>query len=237
MTLAAKVGCSRGTVKRWENDSDSDVSPEYRQPLADALKVELIGLDAILNGRNETRLSGGWWSNYETLEQSATMIKTWEVAVVPGLLQTRRYAATLLREEHLINRRLDRQKILTREVQPATIHAVIDESALLRPIGGRYVLADQMRHMAEMSKRDNVIIQILPLDNQVQSAGWGSFTVLTFTWLGGLVYLQHRGGSHSLDSEHDVEAHAALFGELTNSALPPEHSIRLMEARAKELAA
>jgi transcriptional regulator with XRE-family HTH domain len=240
-SLAAKVGCSEQSVKRWELGL-SDVSPEYRESLAEALsrtahgkparKVSPIELEAILNGnKNESHLKSGWWSNYETMEQSATCIRTWETILVPGLLQTREYAGAILKNEDLLERRMHRQELVPR----IELRAVVDESVLFRPIGGRYVLAGQLRHLVDMNERENVSVRILPLDCQDHPAAWGSLAILEFPWPGGLVYLQHTGGSHSLDSSDDIHRHIATFDELQSRALNVADSNNLLIRRGKEL--
>jgi Domain of unknown function (DUF5753) len=57
-----------------------------------------------------------------------------ELALIPGLLQTPEYAAALLDgDEDAVQARMERQKILTRE-DPPMVHVVLDE-AVGRPSG------------------------------------------------------------------------------------------------------
>lgn len=125
-SLAHAIPCERSTVARWEHDK-SEVSPFYREPLARELKLTLQELDALLNGNGALpRPEHGWWSNYETLEQSATSVRTWEPMLVPGLLQTREYATALLGDNDRVIRRMDRQRMLTRPGKPVEMSAIID---------------------------------------------------------------------------------------------------------------
>ncbi len=85
----------------------------------------------------------GWFETYIGLEQAATMIRTYELQFVPGLLQTREYAraVTLLGHEDAadverrVELRMRRQEVLTAPAAP-TLWAVIDEAALRRSLGG-----------------------------------------------------------------------------------------------------
>lgn len=95
----------------------------------------------------------GWWARYRSLmstalpdfENEASVIKTYECQVVPGLLQTPAYAeavfrANLVRTDVEISKRLSarikRQEILNR-VDPPAYWVIIDEAALVLRIAQR----------------------------------------------------------------------------------------------------
>jgi hypothetical protein len=181
----------------------------------------------------------GWWSNYEALEQSAVSIRTWEPMVVPGLLQTRAYATALLDgSDDLVERRIDRQRIVNRPTSTVALEAIVDESVLHRPVGHPGVLSAQLRHLAGMADRDNVTIGVLPRHSPTQAVatgGIGPFVIVETPWPGGLVYLEHQGGSRSLDSAHEIKAHAEAFNRLREAALPCVASVALILAAAREL--
>lgn len=234
-SLAHEVGAAQTTVARWER-GETDVSAHHREPLASALQWSMTELDTALNGNSSLPVaSGGWWSNYVTLEQSATSVRSYEPVLVPGLLQTRDYAAALLGDNDLVIRRMDRQRMLTRPTNPADLVAIIDESVLLRPIGGSKVLADQLQHLATMTERSNISVQVLPLDAQAQPVYWGSLVIVRFPWSGGLVYLEHQEGAHYLDSLHDIEAHTRVFDQLRELAFSPPESLDRIQRAAREL--
>jgi transcriptional regulator with XRE-family HTH domain len=85
-------------------------------------------------------------------EQQARSFHSYEPRVVPGLLQTEEYARAVLgcayppfdeeKFERRFRNRMERQQLLQRTPPPAMSH-VIDESALLRPVGGRECLRRQ----------------------------------------------------------------------------------------------
>lgn len=234
-SLANEIRCDRKTVGRWERGL-SDVSAEYREPLANALQWSSEQLDRALGGGHDLpQASQGWWSNFVTLEQSATAVRQYGAILVPGLLQTRAYASALLGDDDLVGQRLDRQRMVTRPHNAIELTTVVDESVLLRPIGGTTVLAEQVRFLLMMAERPNVTIQVLPLDAATQPAPWGSMVMLDFPWPGGLVYFEHQDGSYTLDKAHDIMAHLETFDRLTQLALPPTESVATMATRAKEL--
>src|SRR5581483_7562010 len=115
----------------------------------------------------------GWFEAYVGLEEVATQVRAYQVQFVPGLLQTEDYAraVTMLRHsadppkeiEMRIGLRMARQQILTRP-EPPNLWVVLDEAVLRRPIGSRAVMRAQLKHMLELSERQNVTIQLIPFN-------------------------------------------------------------------------
>src|SRR5690606_7936889 len=115
------------------------------------------------------------------------LIRTYEVQLIPGLLQTREYARALLmlgfghtplqEIDDRVNVRLSRQNILTKD-DPPTLWTVIDEAALHRPFGGREVMRQQLQRLIEASEMPNVLVQIVRF-----SSGAHSGAGAPFTWL------------------------------------------------------
>ena len=100
--------------------------------------------------------SPGWWHKYGDvlpdwfqvfvgLEEAASLIRSYEIQFVPGLLQTEDYARAVVQHglraadpeevERRVSLRKDRQQVLTRP-DPPRLWAVVDEAVLRRPIGG-----------------------------------------------------------------------------------------------------
>ncbi|MFC9326623.1 Scr1 family TA system antitoxin-like transcriptional regulator [Kitasatospora sp. NPDC057015] len=125
-----------------------------------------------------------WWQHKHTAliegfpefaeyESRAVQIRLFEVGVIPGLLQTQAYAtareagnvrrgsAVQTQADERVAFLLNRQRCLDRTPPPA-LHAVLDESCLLRPIGGREVMTAQLKHLEELATQPHVIIQIAP---------------------------------------------------------------------------
>lgn len=194
----------------------------------------------------------GWWERYERsdvpdwlslyvgLEQGAAGIRAYDPSIVVGLLQTADYARALLSTsatprtqphiERLVKFRVDRQAILTRPRKPLRLSVVLDESALLRAIGNREVMADQLRHLGEMGRRSNVDIRVLPFDsgNPVSSHG---FTIVEFPWPDdrGMVYFDLVSGGLSREPVNEVDAYRLVFDHLCAKALSPADSLALIE--------
>src|SRR5690606_35161084 len=157
-------------------------------------------------------------------EAEASLIRTFEAQVVPGLLQTPQYAEALLRGgrytdpetvRQKVEARMARRDILTRP-EPARLRAVIDEAALRRPIGGTETLRGQLAHLLYMAQLPNIDVQVLPLDAGAHAALGAPFTLLDFPDPLDLpiVYIDTAGEGVFLEDPEEVEAHSATFGDI-----------------------
>ncbi|RKN38955.1 helix-turn-helix domain-containing protein [Streptomyces hoynatensis] len=184
----------------------------------------------------------GWWQQYsdvlpswfETLiglEEAASVIRTYEVQFVPGLLQTADYAracielgnprATRRQVDRRVELRLARQELLMRAHAPK-LWAVVDEAALQRPLGGAEAMRRQIRHLREMSERPNITLQIAPFRLGGLSAAGGPVTILRFLEpdLPDIVYLEQLNSALYLDKREDVEDYLAVMDSLCAVAEP-----------------
>lgn len=129
-----------------------------------------------------------------------------------------------------------RQAVLARPDVPK-LWAVIDESVLHRPIGGRRVMLAQIEHVLELSKRPNITLQVLPYSRSGYDAE-GSFTMLRFAEpeLPDVVYIEHLSGALYLDKRSDTELYGRVFDRLTVNAETPEHTRQLLAKAHAEIA-
>ena len=151
----------------------------------------------IIDMVRETRKKGEWHSygiggqGYLRLEMDAAMVHNYQLAHVPGLLQTEDYMRALFRNSRRrptdaeidrdVQARLFRQRRLTEE--PALeLVAIVDESALRRPVGGVEVMRAQLQQVVAQATLQSVCLQVLPFSLGVHSGMDGSFTVLRFRW-------------------------------------------------------
>jgi transcriptional regulator with XRE-family HTH domain len=175
----------------------------------------------------------GWFETYLGLEQASTMIRTYELQFVPGLLQTREYAraVTLLGHEDLedverrVELRLRRQEVLTAPGAP-TLWAVIDEAALRRSLNGPELLRAQLDHLLAMNELPNVSVQIAPLSFGGHAAAGGPFSILRFAEpdLPDIVYLEQLTSALYLDKRDDIDLYAAAMERLAVEAERPDRT-------------
>lgn len=189
-------------------------------------------------------LVADWFQDYLGLEESASRIQTWEQQFVPGLLQSEDYAKAIISHgwspmatqsvQRQVGMRMRRQALLGRP-DPPKLWAVIDESVLHRPIGGRRVMLDEVEHLIELTKRPNITLQVVPYQFSGYAAE-GSFTSLRFAEpeLPDVVYIEHLNGALYLDKRSDTELYGRVFDRLTVDAYTPDHTRQfLMKVRAE----
>jgi transcriptional regulator with XRE-family HTH domain len=180
----------------------------------------------------------GWFETYLGLEQASSMIRTYELQFVPGLLQTREYAraVTLLghedREdvERRVELRMRRQKVLTSPGAP-TLWAVIDEAALRRSLDGPTLLRAQLDHLLAMNELPNVSVQIAPLSFGGHAAAGGPFSILRFAEpdLPDIVYLEQLTSALYLDKRSDVEHYTLVMDRLCAHIEPPARTAAIID--------
>ena len=186
-----------------------------------------------------------WFQDYVGLEESASLIQSYELQFVPGLLQTEDYIRAVVGHgrpelldqdgERRVALRMQRQKVLTRQGAPR-VWAVVDESVLHRPIGGPRVLREQIEHLLELTKQPNVALQILPFRMSGYAAE-GAFSILRFAepTLPDIVYIEHLSGALYLDRVEELEVYGRVIDRLAVDAETPDRSRQLLSKYRQEI--
>lgn len=199
----------------------------------------------------------GWWYSYRDvlpsryeffigLEQEAASISTFELSIVPGLLQTEDYARALVRGGPLqltadeiqrrIEVRMSRQQILATKNRPH-LWAIMDEAVIRREVGGPAVMRDQLNKLIEAGEQTRTTIQIVPYSVGAHPGVVGSFIIVGFHEPGEIdvVYMETIGGSLSVDKAEEVQHYATAFDHLRAVALSPDDSRAMLLAAADKL--
>jgi hypothetical protein len=180
-----------------------------------------------------------WFQSYLGLEAAASLIRSYEVQFVPGLLQTQGYARAVVllghgnaRPEEIDRRvrlRMARQELLSRPDAPQ-LWAVVDEAVLRRPIGGAKVMREQVEALIEATKLPNVRLQVIPFHFGGHAAAGGAFSILRFPDqdLPDVVYVEQLTSALYLDKRDDVDHYAAAMERLCVEADPPDRTPEIL---------
>ena len=260
-TVAKALGWSIAKISRYELGR-TGYPPDEVAKLLDYYEVKeprrskLIGLAEDANKR-------GWWAEfsdaispeyeeYVGLEAEAESSVGWAITGIPGLLQTEDYARELNAFfksvvtippaviERRVALRMMRQQVLTERNPPLELSVVIDEPALLRPIGGPQVMQAQLRHLAAVAEWPNVRLQVLPLSSN-SSPPPATFQVFGFgavdgtSKLGDVVSVEGLTNQLGVEGETDTHIYRLLFQGLTEVSLSPQESRQLILQLAKRL--
>jgi hypothetical protein len=251
-----EIRASRSKISRMENGHVGFKERDIRDLLMlygaidEHTRASLVSLTRQAN-------TPGWWSKYGDvladwfegylgLEAAASIIRTFELQFVHGLLQTEDYARAVTRLGHgaaskddidrRVRLRLGRQQLLTGP-KPPQLWSVLDEGALHRPVGGRAVMRAQMNHLVEVSALPNVTVQIVPFSRGGHAAAGGSFTTLRFDDpdVPDVVYIEQLTSALYLDNRDDVDHYLEVVNRLSAEALTPTQTRTFLAELAREM--
>lgn len=198
-------------------------------------------LSSFLPGRDDTLAD--YFEPARQLEQQAIQISEFAVTYVPGLLQTEEYARAVLgsaypphsdeeRDRRVVTR-LDRQRILSDPVNPV-MWALLDEAVLRRPIGGRAVMAKQLRHIVGLVEAKRVRVHVLPFALGAHPLMDGLQTLMWFEDQPPAAYSEGTLIGRVHDSPAQVQRLQSMFALALGDALPQKESLAFIREVAEE---
>jgi transcriptional regulator with XRE-family HTH domain len=179
--LAAASNYSPDTIKSMEQG--------VRMPTPRVLDVadELCRAEGLLSAAKEYLQRERFPARAQDFmerEKEAISLWSYEVALVPGLLQTKAYARTLIENrypplgreivEERIAARMERQEILTQRKPPVALCFVLYEPVLHSPYADR----EQLHWLLEVSRFRRVVLQVLPFERAITAALMGPMVLL-----------------------------------------------------------
>lgn len=265
--MIERAGVSQGEAAKLIETSQSriallingggSISPGDLVMLAGKLGFEDEGYkEALLELRRDNHKRGFWRTGHNRaysedlrllvdLEKHTDQIRSAQVEVVPGLLQSEPYVRAQHAEqpgsddvslEDRIAARLARQDILDKADPPA-VQFVLSESCLRRTCGDAEVMRAQIDYLIKLSKRPNVMLQVMPFG---QPAGQRSpikspFTMIHVPSPGAagpleLVYVEGEGEIRYLDDKKALAAHEAAWARVSNAALRFEETRKFLKS-------
>ncbi|WP_424862820.1 helix-turn-helix domain-containing protein [Streptomyces sp. MMS24-I29] len=176
-----------------------------------------------------------WFDKLIGLQEGASVIWTYEVLLVPGLLQTPQYAFAVTKSgfplvdrvdiESRVDLRMDRQKILKRQDGPR-LWALMDSGVLERLIGSREVMREQIEHLITLTGHPRITLQLVPKDFVTVT---GPVTLIRFPLeLPDIVYLEKSLDADYLDRPKQTEHFRALLDPLSTIAHSPAQTRRML---------
>jgi hypothetical protein len=196
--------------------------------------------DTLMRLVRESRTEG-WWASYTdgvvperfflnelpryaALETDATGLSSFDYGILHGLLQTSDYARAVLTAQaplhaqheidQLVELREKRQEALFRP-DPLRLTAVVDESVLVRTVGGDGVMSGQLHRLLQLMELPNVTVRVLPFGAGLHRAHKGHFMILEIPAALGsdVVYIEGHAGETFLETESDVDLYRDVFAD------------------------
>ncbi len=254
--VAAQLGVAPSTLSRIETGK-APTKSAYLNQLLEMYGVVEPGQRQVLVDMAREGHRKGWWAAYDDvlpsgfdiyvgLEAETAAVRSYEIAVVPGLLQTPDYARAVLREmfprhgseqiERLVDLRMERQRRLD-DTPALEVWAILDEAVIRRPVGGKQVMRGQLDRMLELARRPGITLQVLPFDCGAHAGHGGPFSILEFPSRtdAEVAYVESAAGVLYLEKEREVRARVEAFDRLRAAALAPAASVDLIAQAAQEI--
>jgi transcriptional regulator with XRE-family HTH domain len=237
--VAAQLGVAPSTLSRIETGK-APTKSAYLNQMLEMYGVVEPDMRAVLVDMAREGHRKGWWAAYDDvlpsgfdifvgLEAETAAVRSYEISVVPGLLQTPDYARAVLREmfprhgaeqiERLVDLRMERQRRLD-DAPPLELWAILDEERLL-----------------DTALRPGVTLQVLPFACGAHAGHGGPFSILEFPNRtdSEVAYVESVAGSLYLEKDREVRARVEAFDRLRAAALAPAASVDLIAQAVREL--
>ncbi|MBA8827564.1 transcriptional regulator with XRE-family HTH domain [Saccharopolyspora lacisalsi] len=248
-TAAAKrFGITSAYLSEFEHGK-KNVGEDRLEALLDAYEFDKDEADELRVLRKEAGRRG-WWSDYTGLfsdellrffgyEHGAESIRTYGSDIVTGLLQTEEYARALIEAgspnlrlaevDRRIQARLHRQNRLTGE-DPLQLSTIMSEAVLYQQVGGREVLAGQLKYLGDLVEQQpgNLDIRIVPFEATGHEAMGGSiFHLMTFPSgkLPTLLWQETVTSTQVITDPMTVREYHLAYTEVTKAALDRKSSL------------
>jgi transcriptional regulator with XRE-family HTH domain len=243
--VAERIGTTDTTIWRYETGLTMP-RPSDVGALLEVYGLSGVARDDLIQLAKDARKRGWWYRHRDTLkpgfdsyiglESEASAVRTYQSQVVPGLLQTERYAQAIIEATGLtantaeidekISVRMARQQLITRTENPVRLVSVLDEAVVRRQVGGPEVMAVQLRRLIELGTLPNVEVRIVPFTSGAHAAMDGPFYLLEFPEDDDpdLVYLEQAGSGLIPENPEELRRYTLMFGNLMAIALSPSQS-------------
>lgn len=254
--VAAELGVAPSTLSRIETGK-APTKSAYLNQMLEMYGVHDPSARALLIDMAREGHRKGWWAAYDDilpsgfdiyvgLEAETVAVRSYEVSVVNGLLQTADYARAVLREmfprntteqiERLVDLRMVRQRRLDDD-PPLELWAILDEAVIRRTVGGPVCMRRQLEHLVAEGDRHGLTIQVLPFSSGAHAGHGGPFSILEFPERtdAEVAYVESGAGIIYLEKDKEVRLRAEAFDRLRAAALSPAESSDLISRAAREL--
>jgi hypothetical protein len=220
---------ARQTVSHWEAGR---LKPSEDQVAALDREFGTGDLLSLLLYHAKTGHDPDWLKTHLELEARASVLKIYELGLVPGLLQTADYARALFVStgskdvEGQVAQRMERQQFYDKETPPL-LWVLLAEPVLEWQVGGAEVMRKQLIRLVEASELPNVMLRVVPKSVGAHVGLHGTFKIMKVAGAD-LVYTEAMGGGRLVQGSSEVETFGEWFDRIGAMALPIDSSQNLI---------
>ncbi|MFF3572472.1 helix-turn-helix domain-containing protein [Nocardia jiangxiensis] len=264
VVAAEAIEVSPQTLWRMESGQQGPKLKElYIKVLCEIYSAPADLTEALVGLIAETKKPGWWHSNFADLipahfdlfigfEEIATRMTSFQMTLVPGLLQTPAYRRAVAWMEFLNHPssslepmlELHRHRVarLEDEVDVFEFRVLLSESVLHHQVGGAGVMQEQLEHLVNVGWAPKISIQVVPYRvGSHLGLLTGSFVLMEFpshvtSRLAEppVVYVQGYTGALYLDQESEIDQYRQAVKQIERVALDERKSRDLLMKAARE---
>lgn len=161
-----------------------------------------------------------WLEQYRALESLARVVRTYQTAVIPTLLQTEAYAQAVSGQRQHGRRRRCR------------LWAIVEEEAFRNQQIDREVMRAQVEHLIDLADEADIALQIVPTSTAGNPTRSEPMTIFRFPepHMGDVVFLHQPSQPLFLFQQEDAHLYNQLFVSLTYTASKPADAKQALTA-------
>ncbi|SCE90995.1 hypothetical protein GA0070216_10378 [Micromonospora matsumotoense] len=232
-SLAAQIGVDPKTAAKWASHGRIPQT-RHRAKVAAVLGRDVLDLWPDALKRHEPV----WFRRWADIEREAVVLRGFQLAWVPGLLQTEAYArATLAGEaltpdevDELAAARVARSGLLRKPKGPLFV-AIVDEIALRRIAPA--IMPAQLAHIVECAQLDSVQLHVVPASAGVYAGLGGPFTVAELDDGKRVGHIDSQARAQIVDQPADIATLERRWVRIVGKALPTAQSLDLIRRLAE----
>lgn len=243
-----KAGMSReelGAASNYAPDTIKSMEQGVRMVTPRLLDTadDLVGAEGLLSAAKQYLRRERFPAraqDFMVQERAAINLWSYELALVPGLLQTEAYARALIGKhcppleedtvEQRVTARLERQTLLHRKPLVA-VSFMLYEAVLHGPAVDR----EQLLHLLEVAALRNVSLQVLPYEKAIPPALGGPMVLLESHDHDRLLFLEGPLRSELISEPASVSSATERLSMIRMEALGTEDSARFLARMVDEL--
>ncbi|MFE9703601.1 helix-turn-helix domain-containing protein [Streptomyces sp. NPDC005930] len=239
--LGARVFISGGYIGQFEQ-AIRKPQLDVAQRIDEALQTDGI-FERLCRRLIDDPRYADYFAGVVELERLATKICEFAPTVVPGLLQTERYARAVTIAanpfkpdsyvDEIVTARLERSRILDDATRPeywVTLH----ESVLRVPVGGMEAATAQLEHVARLMRARAAVVTVLPDEVGAHASMGGMLKLMSFEDAPPVAYTETEYSGTLIDDPAVVMHAQRTYDLLRVAALSPEASLPLIESAAED---
>ncbi|WP_051951083.1 helix-turn-helix domain-containing protein [Actinacidiphila yeochonensis] len=242
----------RSGLSLGELNSRTKYDPSYLFRLENGERLGSIDAARVLDRYYDTgNLIVGLWklakregakSRYEgfmEVEAEAGSMQQFVAGVIPGLLQTERYAQVQLgsswgaTEEQCaewVRERMARQERILGTANLLTYRVLIDESALRRRLPDDDAWTEQLERLIHAAQLPHVTVHLVDFASGPHPMLGGSLTLLWLPSGRNIAYLEGSVSGQLIEESEEVETLRLAYDQLRDFALSPERTLAVLRS-------